>query len=432
MSKEIIDFLRQVTPGYNIGWGGPEYSGWQDEQMSWKTTCYVGDWSFLVDVQIEGPDALKLFEDSCVNSFAKFDIGQAKHIIQCNSAGKVIAEGVLMRMSQNTFRTQSSPVFWSTFLLSKGGYDARWKSLSTFQFQVSGPNALAVCEELAGEALADVRFMHFREIKIAGERVYALRQGMAGEIGFELHGDSTAAPAVYAEILRVGEKHGIRRLGRRTAMINHLEAAFPTGFWHYIKDLFTAEVEGYGEHIQRNFDLGGGLVPALTGSFEGQDIRDYLFSPYELGWGKSVKFDHEFTGRKALEQEAAHPRRNRVTLEFNSEDMIAIYASLFQEGEPYDFMDIPHQQRWVAWADAVVKDGRVIGISSVPGYSYFFRKILALAFIDVAFVTPGTEVTIVWGRPGTPQKNVRATVCPAPYKADKRRTELGKPTPATA
>ena len=41
MSNEIIQFLRGQIPGYHRGWGGPEYTGWQDEQMFWKQTCYV-------------------------------------------------------------------------------------------------------------------------------------------------------------------------------------------------------------------------------------------------------------------------------------------------------------------------------------------------------------------------------------------------------
>jgi vanillate/3-O-methylgallate O-demethylase len=68
MTREIIRQFRESLPGYLPGWGGPEYSGWQDEQMSWKTGCYVGDWSFLMDIVVEGPDALRFFRETSVNS----------------------------------------------------------------------------------------------------------------------------------------------------------------------------------------------------------------------------------------------------------------------------------------------------------------------------------------------------------------------------
>jgi len=70
MSQEIISMMRNTTPGYHPGWGGPEYTSWQDEQMSWKRTCYIGDWSFLMDVEVTGEDALKFFQDTGINGFA--------------------------------------------------------------------------------------------------------------------------------------------------------------------------------------------------------------------------------------------------------------------------------------------------------------------------------------------------------------------------
>lgn len=429
MSKEIIRHLRTTTPTYHTGWGGPEYSGWQDEQMSWKTTCYVGDWSFLADAEFEGDEALPLFKRTSVNSFEKFEIGQAKHVIQCSSGGKVIAEGVLMRMGENLYRAQSTPAMYTTFLIARDKLPVKARVIDTFQLQVSGPNALAVCEKATGEDLKDIGFMRFREVAIAGRKVYALRQGMAGEIGFELHGDASDKDTVLAAILQAGAPLGIRRLGHRTALINHLEAAFPTGMWHYVADVFGPETKGYPEHIYRTFDLGG-LTPALRGSFEAEDISEYAFSPFEMGWGKSVKFDHDFVGRAALEDESRHPRRTRVTLQLNSDDMIDVYASLFREEEPYEFMDIPHQPRYVAWADQVLKDGVPVGVSTVPGYSFYFRKILALAYVDVAVATPGTTVEIVWGSPGSRQRRIRATVAAAPYKKDFRRAALSAAQPA--
>lgn len=425
MSKEIVEHLRAGTPGYHPGWRKPEHSSWQDEQLSWKKTCYVGDWSFLWDIEVKGPDALKLFRDSGVNSFEKFAIGQAKHLVQCSPIGKVAADGVLMRMADDVFRTQSSTAFYSAYLAENGNYDLSWREIRTFQLQVSGPNALALCEQLAGEGLTDIKFMHFREIRIAGKQVYAVRQGMAGEIGFEFHGDEADKDAVYAEIIAQGASFGIRELGRRTAMINHLEASFPTGAWHYLNDFITPGVDGVGPFIAENFDTHG-VVPHLSGSFVGNDIVDYLFTPYELGWGKSVKFDHDFIGREALEKEAANQKRQRVTLEFNSEDVVEIYASLFRDGDPYDYLDIPHPQRWTTWADAVQKDGETVGISMTPGYSFHFRKVLALAVIDIALAEPGTQVDILWGKPGSPQKLIRATVAPAPYKTDNRRVDLSR------
>ncbi|NQD93708.1 hypothetical protein HP532_13720 [Pseudomonas sp. CrR25] len=115
-----------------------------------------------------------------------------------------------------------------------------------------------------------------------------------------------------------------------------------------------------------------------------------------------------------------------MTLEFNSEDVMRVHASLFGSGDAYrqfEFPDIPYQ---MAWTDLILKDGRTIGHATHPGYSFFFRKVLALSFIDVAYAEPGTEVEVLWGDPGTPQTKLRATVAKAPYKQDNRRADLSK------
>ena len=46
---------------------------------------------------------------------------------------------------------------------------------------------------------------------------------------------------------------------------------------------------------------------SLGGSFYSDDIEDYYLTPYDLGYGPFVKFDHDFIGREALEQMADEP-----------------------------------------------------------------------------------------------------------------------------
>ena len=208
-----------------------------DEQLSWKESCYIGDWSFLRDLVFEGPKALKLFSDIAVNSFENFRICQGKHVIHCSEAGKVIAQGVLIRAGEQTFINQSLSTYYPEFMLKQGVYDATFHERKTFNYQVSGPRALQVMEKLAaGQKLREIKFMNVGPIRIKGRHVSALRQGMAGEIGFELQGPTEYADEVYAAVLEAGREFGIRRLGHRTAMINHLEGSYPTHAWHYFPD----------------------------------------------------------------------------------------------------------------------------------------------------------------------------------------------------
>ncbi len=64
--------------------------------------------------------------------------------------------------------------------------------------------------------------MHSAEIEIAGCRMLALRQGMSGEIGFELQGPEADSKKVYEAIVSAGKEYGLRRLAGRAVFINHL------------------------------------------------------------------------------------------------------------------------------------------------------------------------------------------------------------------
>jgi vanillate/3-O-methylgallate O-demethylase len=87
-------------------------------------------------------------------------------------------------------------------------------------------------------------------------------------------------------------------------------------------------------------------------------------------------------------------------------------------------MEMPRDQRGFMYADKVLRDGQIVGVTTSRGYSYSFRKMLSLCTIDVQHAEPGTEVIVVWGNPGHPQKQIRATVAPAPYKQDNRRADV--------
>lgn len=421
-----IASMRTTPEGYhNVRFGQHEYTDWIDESMSWKESCYIGDWSFLWERRFTGPDAIRLFSDISVNSFAKFEVGQAKHVIHCNDAGKVIHEGILSRLGEEEFMLFGRGCFWADYKLRHGRYHAASQPEDWFNYQVSGPKSVDVVEKAAGASVRHIDFMRFARIRIAGREVWALRQNMAGELGYELQGPREYAGEIYDAILNAGRDIGIRRLGGRAASVNHLEACFPTIVTDYLPAIFEEEMKEY-------FDEFKAAMPAfavtfnIAGSFEADQVSAWYRSPVELGWTRNIKFDHDFIGRKALEAEVASPKRTMRTLVWNAEDVIDVYASLFRQGKPYHYMDLPRDQRGFMYADKVLDgDGRLVGVATSRGYSYYFREMISLCTIDVGRSAPGTAVNVVWGNPGEPQKTIRATVARAPYKKDNRRVDLG-------
>jgi glycine cleavage system aminomethyltransferase T len=400
-----------------------EFTDWLDESMSWKQNCYIGDWSPLQKMRVQGPDALAFFSSIAVNGFAKFDLGQAKHIILCNGCGKIMGEGILMRFAEDDFEFISGPgVPWALYQFRRGEFRSKLTHPREFLFQVQGPDAVFTAEAAAGESLRDIGFMRFREIRIADVPCRALRQGMAGELGYEIQGPLEHGPEVFEAIMRAGQQFGIRRLGGRTKMVNHVEACFPTPSVDYVPAMYGPDERDFALTFSENARE---VYRVTDESYEYADIGELYRSPAELGWKKNIRFDHDFIGRAALEAEAATAHRTIVTLVWNAEDVIDVYASLFRKEPNFLYMEMPRNILSCLFADRVTDDdGATVGVSTSRCYSYFFREMLSLCVIDAQHASPGTDVHVVWGRPGHPQKSIRAKVAAAPYKKDNRRSDV--------
>jgi glycine cleavage system aminomethyltransferase T len=166
-------------------------------------------------------------------------------------------------------------------------------------------------------------------------------------------------------------------------------------------------------------------MASLGGSLYSNNIADYYFTPYDLGYGPFVKFDHDFVGRPALEKMAANAKRKKVTLVWNGDDWTRALGTLSRrEGDIAKYIDLPLANYATLPYDKVLKGGKTIGISTYTGYTYNERAMVSLAVIDNEHSEPGTQVTIVWGEEGRGsskptverhvQAEIRATVAPAP------------------
>ena len=55
----------------------------------------------MVNLYVEGPDALKLCSHLAFNPFAKFPVDRAKHFAPCSYDGYVIGDGILFHLAPN-------------------------------------------------------------------------------------------------------------------------------------------------------------------------------------------------------------------------------------------------------------------------------------------------------------------------------------------
>jgi syringate O-demethylase len=279
---------------------------------------------------------------------------------------------------------------------------------------------MQVTEKVLGEAPPELRFFHTTTLTIAGKTVGALRHGMVGQPGWELFGPWEDREAVLEALLTAGEELGLERSGGRAYSSNTVESGWiPSP----LPAVYSGEsLKAYREWLPATGYEGSA---SIGGSFDSEAIEDYYFTPWDLGYGSYVKFDHDFVGREALERMSDGEHREKVTLALDDADVTRTIGTMFQKTGRAKFMDWPAAVYSMHQYDRVTVDGETVGISTWIAYSSNEGKMLTLAVLDPEYAEPGTEVTFVWGEEdgGTAkptveehvQTEIRAVVSPVPY-----------------
>ena len=414
-----------------------EFTNWRDEQTAWRKTCVLFDQSHhMVDLYIEGRDALKLLSELAINSFAKFPINRAKQFVPCSYDGYVIGDGILFHLEQNklVFVGRAPSANWIQFHGETGGYDVSIEKddrspsrpggkpviRKSYRYQIQGPNAEQVIRKLNGGPFPDIKFFNMDVIKIGKRTVRALRHGMAGAPGLEIWGPYEQGEEIRAAIVEAGQEFGLRQVGSRAYATNTLESG-------WIPSPLPAVYTGDKMRPYRQWLPAAGYEASgsLGGSFVSKNIEDYYVNPYEIGYGPFVKFDHDFIGREALEKMAKKPQRKKVTFAWNGDDVSEAFRSMFEPGEDnYKYIDLPLSNYASSSFDKIMHRGKMVGASMFAGYSYNERAMLSLGIVDPD-TEVGTELTLVWGEESGGSKKttvephkqieIRAVVSPVPY-----------------
>lgn len=422
-----------------------EYYNWRDEQRAWRESAVLFDQSHhMAEFAIKGPDALKLCSYTTINSFNGFAPNRAKQMVPVSYDGNVIGDGILFYLDKDEllFVGRAPTVNWLQFHAETGGFKVdtirddrspshpRGKAVTRrhYRFQVQGPNAKKVLDKINGAPIPDVKFFTMDSITIKGRRVRCLRHGMAGAPGLEIWGPYAEGDEIRDYILEQGREFGLVPVGSRAYASNTCESG-------WIPSPLPAVYTGEKMKKYREWLPAGGYeaTGSIGGSFVSDNIEDYYTTPFELGYGPFIKFDHDFIGREALEKMAGKPHRKKVTFAWHGEDMAAIYASLFKPGEDhYKFFDLPIANYASSSFDKIIdKSGKTVGLSMFGGYSYNERTSLTLGIVEPS-VNIGDQLKLVWGEEngGTKkttverhkQLDVRVTVSPVPYSSVARET----------
>ena len=424
--------LYQMMPGVMLPY---EYEGVAREISAYQTGAWIGTALMISPIfDVYGPDVTKFFNSICTNDFSNLGLTGIRHAVVCNEKGQILTDGVALKVAEDRVRT-----YWLNpplaYLAETSGMDIHVEDMTGREYfiQIDGERALEILEDAFQADLHDIKFAKHRIQMVDGKAVRVLRLGMSGNLAYEIHGDMADFAEIYNKVWASGQKFGARKLGLHAYnLFNHTEAGFPNINLHYPLPWFESG-EGLANYLyQHPMTAFYNIKRELKGSV-GDDLESRFMTPYDVGWDFLVKFNHDFTGRAALEKLAKERRRTCVTLEWNADDVAAVYATRLRPGEqPCEDITVqgssfdnqrPTGEGFTYRADKVFHGDEVIGLSSGRIVSYTYNSMISLGFIKPEYSKEGTELEILWGTPGTRQMKVRAKVARFPYNKDYIRNE---------
>lgn len=431
-AMEGASLLYQMAPGVLLPY---EYEGVKTESSVYQTGAWIGTSLMLSPIyDVYGPDVIKFFNSICVNDFSKLGMTGLRHAVICNEKGQILTDGVAIKVAEDRIRT-----YWLNpplaYLAENSGMDIQVEDLTGKEYfiQIDGEKSLEILEDAFQADLHDIRFARHRIQEVEGRKVNVIRLGMSGNLAYEIHGSMEDFSFIYDKVWESGQKFGAKKQGLHTYnLFNHTEAGFPNINLHYPLPWFESG-EGLANYLyQRPQTAFYNIMRSLQGSV-GNELESRFMTPYDVGWGFLVKFNHEFTGKAALEKISKEAHRTCVTLEWNADDIAAVYATRFRPGEePCEDIstvsdaflnDRPAGQGFVYRADKVFAGEKEIGLSSGRIISYAYNSMISLGFIAPEYAAEGTELAVLWGTPGTRQMKIRAKVVRFPYNSDYIRNE---------
>ena len=201
-------------------------------------------------------------------------------------------------------------------------------------FPLIGPNSHSVLQRVAEEDISDMSFMDCKKLDIGLVRSRIARMSVTGEMGFEINCKMGDHIALRRMLLEAGADHDIREVGFNAMLSTRIEKSF--GIW---SAEFTQD-----------------RTPAMTAMDRWID------------WNKP-----DFIGKAAsvAERNGNGPEKIQVTLEISDGDADA------SGYEPI-------------WSEA----GDMVGFVTSGAYGHTVKKSLAMALIEPALASKGTDVIV--------------------------------------
>ena len=186
------------------------------EEDYWHLREHVQLWDVACERQVEvcGPDALRLLELSTPRDVSKCAIGQCLYAPLCDEDGGIVNDPLILRLGQDRYWVSiadSGVLLWLKGLATGLGLDVEVFDPDVGPCALQGPKADAVMQSLLDIDVQSMKFFRFIETEIGGVSVIVARSGWSGQGGFEIYPhDASRGLQLWDTIWAAGEEHNIR------------------------------------------------------------------------------------------------------------------------------------------------------------------------------------------------------------------------------
>ena len=347
------------------------------EYWAIRNSAALIDVTPLVKYIVKGKDAAALLHRVTTRNIHKLSVGQVYYTGWCDEEGKMIDDGTVSRLEENTFRLTAAEPNLRWLMMNAVGMEVGITEITddvaTLSFQ--GPNSRKVLNKVTDTPVDGLKYFRLMKNKICGKDVTISRTGYTGDLGYEIWMDAVDALPIWDGLMEAGADYGITPVGILAMDMARVEAG-----------LFMLEVD----------------YTSATHAW----IEPQKSSPFELGLDWTVALDKPgyFVGRRALEREKRQGSSWKLMgLEVHWEGMETIYKQV----------GLPPQIPGMAMRGSLpIMVGNVqVGYASTSSWSPLLKKYIALAHLQKPYFEVGTEVrmeiTVEHHRQHAPAKVVK-------------------------
>ena len=169
------------------------YASLEEDYWHLREHVQIWDVACQVQVQIQGPDALRLVEYLTPRDLSQIVPGQCVYAPLIDEQAGIINDPIILCLAPDRYWlsiSDSDVLLWVKGLAIGAGFDVEVTDPDVFPLSLQGPKSETLLSRLVKEPLSEVRFFRFIETEIAGIPLVIARTGWSGQRGFELYLDA--------------------------------------------------------------------------------------------------------------------------------------------------------------------------------------------------------------------------------------------------